>query len=131
MTATAIEIYRAIDRAKREILADIASGRVPATVADFSTLHDYVDANEYGGLCEAGGPFDLGLDAEVSIDSEGAAKVQDAVHSWLVSGRPATIGRCGRADSHGAHTFRVADLARPHGRSTWCGGTEFIVTARV
>lgn len=43
---------QAIARSKREILADITSGRVPATVTRFATLHDYVDANEYGGACE-------------------------------------------------------------------------------
>jgi hypothetical protein len=56
----AIEQYKAetekraatIARMKSEILAHIASGRVPATVASFSELHDYVDANCYGGFCD-------------------------------------------------------------------------------
>lgn len=37
---------------KAEILRDIAIGRVPKTVASFSELHDYVDANYYGGFCD-------------------------------------------------------------------------------
>lgn len=39
------------EQMKTEILADMASGLVPKTVASFSELHDYVDANEYGGFC--------------------------------------------------------------------------------
>lgn len=39
------------EQMKAEILADMASGLVPKTVASFSELHDYVDANEYGGFC--------------------------------------------------------------------------------
>lgn len=38
-----------VAEAKREILVDVASGRVPRDTKDFSELHDYVDANEYGG----------------------------------------------------------------------------------
>ena len=34
---------------KQEILEDVRLGRVPRTVASFSELHDYVDANCYGG----------------------------------------------------------------------------------
>jgi hypothetical protein len=34
-------------RAKRRILADMKSGRVPKTIRRFSTLHNYVDANMY------------------------------------------------------------------------------------
>ena len=36
-------------RMKAEILADVASGRVPRRVKSFSHLHDFVDANCYGG----------------------------------------------------------------------------------
>lgn len=35
--------------AKKEILADVKAGIVPRSVPDFSTLHNYVDANGYGG----------------------------------------------------------------------------------
>ena len=41
-----------IEQMVREIKADINSGTVPATIASFSELHDYVDANEYGSFCD-------------------------------------------------------------------------------
>jgi hypothetical protein len=37
------------ERMKVEIIADVKAGTVPSTVATFSELHDYVDANCYGG----------------------------------------------------------------------------------
>lgn len=43
---TAAELAATI---KAEVLALIASGTIPATVASFSELHDYVDANCLGG----------------------------------------------------------------------------------
>lgn len=46
-------IDEVVKLAKAEILADIASGIVPADVATFSELHDHVDANGYGGAFEA------------------------------------------------------------------------------
>ena len=45
-------IATAIMLGKTQIVADVITGRVPATVTDFASLHDYVDANEYGGLCD-------------------------------------------------------------------------------
>jgi hypothetical protein len=63
----------AVERGKREILADVRAGRVPADVEDFSALHDHVDANEYGGLCD-----DFG---ECSTDF--ANRVQDALDAWI------------------------------------------------
>lgn len=84
--ATPQEIAEAVRRSKREILADVRSGRVPGDVRTFSRLHDYVDANEYGGLCEPDGPFSLGPEAEVSVDFDAAGQVQDQVHQWLVAG---------------------------------------------
>jgi hypothetical protein len=69
----------AVARSKREILADIESGRVPANVPDFSSLHDYVDANEYGGLCD-----DALFDDLLPIGND----VQIAVDEWLKAGRP-------------------------------------------
>ncbi len=75
-----------VARAKREIIADIESGRVPATVSKFSQLHDYVDANYYGGAFEA---------IEKASDEASASavmslydKVQDEVDKWLRAGRP-------------------------------------------
>ena len=66
-----------IERAKAEILADVASGTVPRTCASFSELHDYVDANGYGGAFER--PFDNG-------DTDFWNAVQDAVDSWIKGG---------------------------------------------
>ena len=40
-----ISVYA--DMIMAEIDGDIRSGHVPATVASFSELHDYVDANDY------------------------------------------------------------------------------------
>ena len=50
------ELRQVVERAKTEILADVASGTVPSTCASFSELHDYTDANGYGGAFER--PFD-------------------------------------------------------------------------
>lgn len=46
------QIEQTIERMQSEILADVAKGRVPATVKSFADLNDYVDANEYGGFTE-------------------------------------------------------------------------------
>ena len=59
---------------KAQILDDIADGTVPVTVATFSELHDFVDANSYGDL--------LGL------DNAEANSVMDEVDAWLRGGRP-------------------------------------------
>ena len=45
------------DKIMAEIDADIQAGLVPATVASFSELHDYVDANDYAlGAVPFSGP---------------------------------------------------------------------------
>jgi len=61
-TETTIELEERTARAKREVLADVASGVVPATVQTFSELHDYVDANGYGGAFDDDAP---GADSEI------------------------------------------------------------------
>ena len=69
-----------VERAKREVLEDVSSGRVPANVADFAALHDHVDANGYGGAFEDG--------VDVSSD-EGHAfwcRVQNEVDLWIRTG---------------------------------------------
>jgi hypothetical protein len=68
---------------KAEVLADIEAGNVPTTVASFSELHDYVDANEYGGLCTDACPFDCGSDADADVVNE----AQTTVSLWLRRGR--------------------------------------------
>lgn len=45
------EIKTVALRAAAEIMKDMRDGILPATITDFSTLHDFVDANEYGRLC--------------------------------------------------------------------------------
>lgn len=70
-----------VERAKQEVLRDIATGRVPATVKTFAELHDYVDANYYGGAFE--GDFD-GSDKVVGFWN----RVQSEVDAWLKAGRP-------------------------------------------
>lgn len=76
----------AIKRAKTEILNDIETGRVPATVTRFAELHDHVDANEYGGLCER----DVDIDSLVGFGNE----LQRQVDLWLRAGRPDSTNKC-------------------------------------
>ena len=71
-----------IRRGKLEILSDIDDGIVPATVATFSELHDYVDANEYAGLCDENFmPSDSQEGADI------ANEVQGQIDEWLRHGR--------------------------------------------
>lgn len=77
------EVAAVIDRMKQEILADITAGIVPATVASFSELHDYVDANEYGGACEQDGPFEGFTTEQVDFWNN----CQTACDEWLRNGR--------------------------------------------
>jgi len=62
---------------KQEIAADIAAGRVPASVSSFSELHDYVDANDYGA-CKDYHAFDFAF----------WNQVQTEIDSWIKAGRP-------------------------------------------
>jgi hypothetical protein len=77
------ELDKAVARGKEEISDDIAAGIVPAGVASFAELHDYVDANEYGGLCD---PEAYGDSERYGV--EFAAAVQDALDAWVKAGRP-------------------------------------------
>jgi hypothetical protein len=76
-----VELCLTVERAKREVRADIATGTVPATVRTFSALHDHVDANGYGGAFEV--PFE---DTDEHLAFWNA--VQTAVNDWLQAGRP-------------------------------------------
>ena len=69
------------ERACREVLADVLTGKVPATVASFSELHDYTDANGYGGLCDEGAPF-LSPEELCAAGNE----LQDALDQWIKAG---------------------------------------------
>ena len=74
---SADELRRVVDRAKAEILTDVASGTVPSNCASFSELHDYKDANGYGGAFER--PFD-------NNETDFWNAVQDSVDSWIKQG---------------------------------------------
>jgi hypothetical protein len=89
--ATDTAIRDTTAQAIREIRDDVADGIVPATVASFSELHDYVDANCYGGMCENGHAFwrngdGSGGEDGLDCDVDAANAVQDAVHAWIVAG---------------------------------------------
>ncbi len=83
-----MNLQATIERAKKEVLADIASGTVPATVDNFADLHTYVDANYYGGAFEQP---DL-MDPDTGHFPDWHVKfwnaVQAAVDAWLRAGRP-------------------------------------------
>jgi hypothetical protein len=71
------QLVERFERAKREVLADVAARMVPVTVASFSELHDYVDANGYGGAFEDHAP---------DTNDELWDVLQDAVDGWIKSG---------------------------------------------
>lgn len=86
-----LELDDLVTYMKQQILEDIGDGRVPCTVASFSELHGYVDANCYGDLCddwvtdayiaEYGGRDEHEGVPEGYINLINAA--QTAVDSWL------------------------------------------------
>jgi len=81
------QIAAAIERGKREILADLGtavSSRgdvLPIDTRDFATLHDYVDANCYGGICDDDEPCDWTRGIHHGADA--GSRVLDALASWL------------------------------------------------
>ncbi len=75
-----------VAQVKAEIRADVASGVVPASVASFSELHDYVDANCYGGLCDSDSPHHAAAMPDGTVDAGFVNSVQDAVDAWLEAG---------------------------------------------
>ena len=70
-------MHRVVERAKGEILADVAAGTVPRTCASCSELHDYTDANGYGWAFER--PFD-------NNETDFWNAVQTAVDGWIKQG---------------------------------------------
>lgn len=92
------EYQAVIDRMKREVRQSIRIGQVPATVASFSELHDYVDANEYGGACEEDAEFAYGgldddandNDREKYVEAMCAFwnRCQGAIDDWIKAGMP-------------------------------------------
>lgn len=82
------------DRMKSEILKDVKSAKVPATVSSFSELHDYVDANCYGGTEKLLEDMSAGIAVN---DDEGAEQAlnslnllcnpaMDLVDAWIKAG---------------------------------------------
>jgi hypothetical protein len=73
------DVEATVERGKREILADVRSSLVPVTVASFSELHDYVDANGYGGAFEDGAPDPCEF-------CDFWNEVQNRIDQWIKSG---------------------------------------------
>lgn len=81
------------EKMKTEILSDVENGIVPATVASFSELHDYVDANLYGGTealldeIDAVAPdTDEGHSNALAALCDLANPAMDAVDAWIKAG---------------------------------------------
>lgn len=68
-------------RAQREILADLASGVLPADTDHFRDLHEVVDANAYGGLCDTSVTENFNDGELVEFGNE----LQARIHEWLQS----------------------------------------------
>jgi hypothetical protein len=95
MTATPQAIAAAVAAVKAEITEDVANGIIPTTIADFSDLHSYVDANMYGGE-HTDALYDDVLDhaeaARQGIDPYAdIAAMQQAVEDWIKSGALLTL----------------------------------------
>lgn len=74
-------VEMAVDIGWREILADLKQGTIPATVATFSDLHDYVDANEYGGICDM--DWDYLFDGDMKVMIGFGNRVQAALDAKI------------------------------------------------
>lgn len=92
-----LDLNDTVLRMKREILEDVAMGRVPVTVKTFAKLHDHVDANTYGGFCDDKGRSEIEAAFAGAVEdgtiSDGLMNfsnaAQDAVHAWISSGQMA------------------------------------------
>jgi hypothetical protein len=83
--------YDVIARMKAEILEDIASGRVPASIKSFEGLDDFVDANCYGGFCDDDEPVNICTLNETvgpARAHEFVTYCQRITDTWLKRGRP-------------------------------------------
>ena len=79
-------IDETVAQTKREIVAHVRAGTVPATAGSFREPHDYVDANEYGGLCDEDSWW---MEQDISPGSEALAaadEMQNTVDAWLKAG---------------------------------------------
>ena len=82
------------EKMKVEILADIQAGIVPASVQNFSELHDYVDANCYGGTEALLDELDAGATSDEehrkSLDTmcDLMNPAMEIINEWLANGGP-------------------------------------------
>lgn len=73
--------------AQNQILHDVRSGIVPATVGSFAELHDFVDANYYGNSFDWPVlPSDTEDDAYLCAFASFWNAVQDRLNEWISSG---------------------------------------------
>lgn len=91
------EIIEAVDAVIGELTDDIAREVIPATVGDFTYLHEHVDANEYGGFTDP--------DQRGDWSTGNVVRVQHHIQIWLQQGRPTitspfTPARAGATSSH-------------------------------
>lgn len=73
---------RAVTLGVTEIREDVDAGTVPATVLNFSELHDYVDANGYGGLFDVAWEV-LSKNPEGELDVDLVNSIQFALDRWI------------------------------------------------
>lgn len=102
-----------VETAKREILNDMASGDIPASVRSFEELNDYVDANEYVNDANREdrslGPYgkSKGWKTQDFIDFTNG--VIDELNDWLASGDAAYLSAVEAGDMETAQ--RMVDEA--------------------
>lgn len=91
-------VQRRTERWKAEITELVLEGVIPATVADLSEIHDFIDGNCLGGFCDE--PLDdelqaLADDKSDPLDEPGlmsqalqrySGEVMDAVNIWIEDG---------------------------------------------
>lgn len=118
------EVEHLVSRIKAEILGLVAEGRIPATCASFSELHDYCDANMLGG------GDNIDVDSQEFQDfCEQLNIAQNAVDAWIKAGglkRP-VIDTSGLSKS-------MAELVANRVSHLWCylmpDGRTFYVSER-
>ncbi len=88
MTDVNLDVNELAERMKKEILADVAKGIIPASVRSFEDLHGFVDANAYGGLCEDEASTGLwtAIEGRARKDYRRINEAQGIVNLWLVQG---------------------------------------------
>jgi hypothetical protein len=79
LTKRDAELAKRIELAKRQVIADVHAGHVPADVESFSRLHDHRDANYYGDAFEPDAP-------SCTAAAEFWNNLQDAIDRWIKGG---------------------------------------------